>query len=78
MTSDFLYPRIGDRRSIGEWQDDGAPDIWQLAHRRVRAILAAQPAQVIDPQLAARLEAEFGLMLSASHTTNGSQETSHG
>ena len=62
MTSDFLYPQIGDRRSIGEWQDDGAPDIWQLAHREVRAILAAPAPAVIDPDLAARLQAEFRLM----------------
>jgi len=62
MTSDFLYPQLGDRRSIGEWQDDGAPDIWQLAHRRACAILAEPASRLIDPEHAARLEAEFGLV----------------
>ena len=59
MTSDFLYPQIDDRRSTGEWQDGGAPDIWKLAHCEVRAILAAPAPAVIDPDLAARLQAEF-------------------
>ena len=71
MTSDFLYPQIGDRRSIGAWQDDGAPDIWRLAHQRVRAILSADQPAVIDPGLASRLETEFGLMPLASVTDNG-------
>ena len=61
MTSDFFYPAIGDRRSIGEWQDDGRPDSWRRAHDRVREHLAAPPRQLVDPALAARIEARFGL-----------------
>ena len=61
MTSDFLYPAIGDRRSIGEWQDDGRPDTWRRAHRRVREWLAAPPRQLVDPALAARIESRFAL-----------------
>jgi trimethylamine--corrinoid protein Co-methyltransferase len=71
MNSDFLYPQIGDRRSIGEWQDDGAPDIWRLAHRRVRAILSADQPALIDPGLASRLETDFGLMPLASAGDDG-------
>ena len=71
MTSDFLYPQIGDRRSIGAWQEDGAPDIWRLAHQRVRAILSADQPAVIDPGLASGLETEFGLMPLASAADNG-------
>ena len=41
MNSDFLYPEIGDRRTIGEWHEEGAPQIWQRAHDRV-AILPVQ------------------------------------
>ena len=61
MTSDFLYPAIGDRRSIGEWQDDGRSDSWQRAHDRVRECLDAAPRQIVDPALAARIEARFGV-----------------
>ena len=61
MNSDFLYPQIGDRRTIGEWQDDGAADSWKRAHARVREILAAPPPCLIDAALAAQLETEFDL-----------------
>ena len=61
MNSDFLYPQIGDRRTIGEWQDDGAADSWKRAHARVREILASPPPSIIDAALAAQLETEFDL-----------------
>ncbi|RZO29414.1 MAG: trimethylamine methyltransferase [SAR116 cluster bacterium] len=61
MTSDFLYPAIGDRRSIGEWQDDGRPDSWQRAHDRVKERLAATPRQLVDPGLAAQIESRFAV-----------------
>ena len=61
MNTDFLYPQIGDRRTIGEWQDDGAADSWKRAHARVREILAAPPPCLIDAALAAQLETEFDL-----------------
>ena len=61
MNTDFLYPQIGDRRTIGEWQDDGAADSWKRAHVRVREILASPPSSIIDAALAAQLETEFDL-----------------
>ena len=61
MNTDFLYPQIGDRRTIGEWQDDGAADSWKRAHARVRKILAAPPPCLIDAALAAQIETEFDL-----------------
>ena len=80
MNSDFLYPQIGDRRSIGEWQDDGAADSWQRAHARVRDILAAPPPAIIDAALAADLETRFGLRRFAGGGPHQSatQESSHG
>ena len=61
MTSDFLYPAIGDRRSIGEWQDDGRSESWQRAHDRVKERLSAPPRQLVDPALAAQIESRFAL-----------------
>ena len=80
MNSDFLYPQIGDRRSIGEWQDDGAADSWQRAHARVRDILAAPPPAIIDAALAADLETRFGLRRFAGGGPHQSatQESLHG
>ena len=62
MNSDFLYPAIGDRRSIGEWLEDGRPDSLRRAHDRVRQLLSTAPACVIVPDTRERLVAKFDLV----------------
>ena len=62
MNSDFLYPDIGDRRSIGEWREDGQPDILQRAHERVRELLSATPEPALSPEVAAELSERFELV----------------
>ena len=61
MTSDFLYPAIGDRRSIDEWQDDGGSDSWQRAHERVRDMLAMPREPAVSPALSAQIERCFAV-----------------
>ena len=61
MNSDFLYPQIGDRRSIAEWQDAGGLTVWDRAHEQVRAILDAPPADVIASSTTDRIIETFGL-----------------
>ncbi len=43
MRSDYLYPKLADRRSVAEWLDDGGHSIWERAVVRVRDILSADP-----------------------------------
>ena len=60
MKSDFLYPALADRRSPGEWEEAGSPDIRDLAIRRTRAILREHvPDHTGAP--GPGIEAEFGL-----------------
>jgi trimethylamine--corrinoid protein Co-methyltransferase len=40
METDFLYPRIADRRSPAEWEADGSPDIREVARNRAKEILS--------------------------------------
>ena len=61
MNSDFLYPEIGDRRTIGEWHEEGAPQIWQRAHDRVLSILASPRADLIATDLVTELKSDFNL-----------------
>ena len=63
MNSDFLYPQIGDRRSIEEWQDAGALTVWDRAHEQVRAILDAPPVAVIASDTSDKVARQFGLPL---------------
>ena len=39
MQSEYLYPAIGDRLSSKEWKEVGKPEIYDVAHKRVREIL---------------------------------------
>jgi len=39
MQSDFIYPEIGDRRNIEDWEADGSRDIREVARERTRQIL---------------------------------------
>ena len=67
MNSDFLYPQIGDRRSIAEWQDAGGLTVWDRAHEQVRAILDAPPADVIASSTSDRITKTFGLPALGTH-----------
>lgn len=40
MKTDYVYPRLGDRRGVAEWIDAGAHAIWDRAAGQVREILA--------------------------------------
>ncbi len=41
MRSEYVYPDLGDRRSVDEWVAAGEPSLWERAGERVEEILAA-------------------------------------
>jgi len=41
MRSEYVYPDLGDRRSVAEWVSAGEPSLWDRAAGRVAEILAA-------------------------------------
>lgn len=68
MERDFLYPRIGDRRSPEAWEADGAPDIRVAAAAQARAILASDGPRHLDPETEAALRARFDIRLPTERT----------
>ncbi|MBM3525952.1 MAG: trimethylamine methyltransferase [Alphaproteobacteria bacterium] len=66
MQTDFLYPRIADRRSPAEWEAAGAEDIRRVANRRAREILATHVPRHLDPALVAELRRRFDLRLATA------------
>ena len=42
MTTDYVYPQLGDRQSVNDWQQAGGLTVWDRARDRV-AELEAQP-----------------------------------
>ena len=63
MKTDYLYPEIADRRSIGEWQDAGAPDARAVTRDRVRRILAEHYPRHIGDDVDSRLRERYNIVL---------------
>ncbi|HXQ32237.1 MAG TPA: trimethylamine methyltransferase family protein [Steroidobacteraceae bacterium] len=49
MQTEYLYPRVGDRSSLSEWQYRGSPELMTAARARVREIMASHYPSIIDP-----------------------------
>jgi trimethylamine--corrinoid protein Co-methyltransferase len=63
METDFLYPRIADRRTPDAWQADGARDIRDTARIRAREILATHFPAHIGEATDRILRSEFDIRL---------------
>jgi trimethylamine--corrinoid protein Co-methyltransferase len=64
MQSDFVYPQIGDRRSIDEWQADGGRDIRAVARERSEQILRQHYPNHISTETDSLLRDRFDIRLS--------------
>ena len=63
MQSEYLYPRLADRRASGEWEDSGSPDIYQAAREKVKQLLASHYPRYIKPDVDARIREKFPIKL---------------
>jgi trimethylamine--corrinoid protein Co-methyltransferase len=72
MESDFVYPEIGDRRTIAEWETEGAPDIRSVALDRTRQILKQHHPSHLSEELDAKLREQFDIRLSRSEMRSNS------
>jgi len=63
MESEYLYPRIADRRSPDSWREAGARDIHEAAQVRVREILSRHYPAYIDLKTDAEIRSRFPIRL---------------
>jgi trimethylamine--corrinoid protein Co-methyltransferase len=63
MQTDFLYPDIGDRRSIEDWEQSGAMDIREVAIAKTRGILAGYFPQHLSMETDLTLRSKFDIRL---------------
>lgn len=63
MKSEFLYPTLADRRDTATWEEAGSPDIYERAHRRVRAMLRDYYPPYISLELDRQIRARFDIRL---------------
>ncbi|MFT5218957.1 MAG: trimethylamine--corrinoid protein Co-methyltransferase [Planctomycetota bacterium] len=66
MQSDFVYPEIGDRRSIDEWEAEGSKDIRSVAIERTRQILGQHYPHHLSDELDRELREQFDIRLPRS------------
>lgn len=55
--SSFYRPDISDKRSHGDWAEDGGQSAFEAAHRRVESLLETYTRPPIEPELADAIEA---------------------
>jgi len=67
MRSEYEYPALADRRTPGEWEPAGSPDIRQQAGERVRQILSTHYPEYIDPAVDRKIRDTFPILLPAEH-----------
>jgi len=63
METEFVYPKLADRRSIAEWELDGSTDIRERARKMTREVLQAHYPQHVDPATDARIRERFDIRL---------------
>ena len=63
MQTEYVYPVIGDRDSPDNWIDAGGLSALQVAHRRVRQVLAEHYPDHITPEVDARIREAFPIRL---------------
>jgi trimethylamine--corrinoid protein Co-methyltransferase len=67
MRTEYEYPALADRRTPGEWEAAGSPDIRQQAGERVRRILSTHYPEYIDPAVDRRIRDAFPILLPVEH-----------
>lgn len=65
MKTDYVYPSLGDRKSVADWLADGGHTIWERAQEKAREILAAPPPDHLTPEAEAEIRARFPIHLPA-------------
>ena len=63
MRTEFEYPALADRRTPGEWEAAGSPDIREQAAERVKSILSSHYPEYIDPAVDEKIRENFPILL---------------
>lgn len=63
MESDFVYPDLGDRRGVAEWEEAGARDIRAVALEKTRSLLAECHPQCLEEAVDRALRSRFDIRL---------------
>lgn len=73
MRTEYEYPALADRRTPGEWEAAGAPDIRAQAGERVRQILSTHYPRYIEPAVDRRIRETFPILLPEAYMKPGNE-----
>ncbi len=62
MKTEYVYPSLGDRQSVSDWQDTGHLSIWDRSRTRVSSILETEPEH-LSRSVEDRMRASFNILL---------------
>lgn len=63
MRSEYVYPALGDRRTVDEWVAAGQPSLWDRAQERVAEILSAGRPDHLSNENEATIRERFPIHL---------------
>ena len=63
MKTEYVYPELGDRQSVADWQDAGSLSIWQRAQVRVEDILSQDEPGHLSAAAERRIRATYDIHL---------------
>jgi len=73
MQTEYLYPKLGDRSSLSDWEFRGSPDLLGLAAQRVREIMGSHYPQHLGAELDARLRSRHDIRIAAELMQRGNE-----
>ncbi len=63
MHSEYYYPHSADRRRRRDWEEDGSLDMWEVARRQARHILATHHPTPLPPEVDAAIRRRFTILI---------------
>lgn len=63
MNSDFLYPKLADRNTFAQWQDEGAIDLREQAKAKTREMLSTERQNLLDDAVDNEVRAHHDIKL---------------
>ncbi len=63
MQRDYFYPQLANRDDPRTWEENGKPDIWQVAWEKARSILDTHHPDYISSKSEAEIRDKFNILL---------------
>ncbi len=71
MRTEYLYPEVGDRSPVGDWEESGSPTVYDRAHEKVREILSSHYPEYVEPGVDAKIREHFPIQIAIEDTKAG-------